>query len=358
MAAAGDTRWQKWGRRAVSLPLLGVALTATWGLLPLWLGLAASVDACRGRRKNRRRWPRTRTVALLAALLACETAGVVAATAVWLWWAGGLLARDGAFQAAHVRLQRWYTDTLWLWGTRLLDVHWQIEGGEAIDDGPLILLVRHTSAADTVLAAALLTNRRGLALRYVLKRELLWAPCLDIVGRRLPNAFVDRHAPRQQGEIAAIASLAQDLGAGAAVLIYPEGTRYAPAKLAQRVAALRDRGRDDLAAMASGFRHVLDPRPGGTIALLDAAPTADVVIIDHAGFDGAASLRAVWRGALIGKTIRVRVRRMAAASIPATARDLWLFEQWREMDRWVEAQQPAGLQTAPVATTRKAGGVA
>ena len=37
----------------------------------------------------------------------------------------------------------------------------------------------------------------------------------------------------------------------------------------------------------------------------------------------------------MGTTIRVRLRRFAAASIPSSGRDEWLFERWAEMDRWI-----------------------
>ncbi|MDC0708578.1 hypothetical protein POL68_08865 [Stigmatella sp. ncwal1] len=48
--------------------------------------------------------------------------------------------------------------------------------------------------------------RRG-QLKYVLKRELLWDPCLDVVGRRLPNVFVERSGDRGKAEIEAVATL-------------------------------------------------------------------------------------------------------------------------------------------------------
>jgi len=38
----------------------------------------------------------------------------------------------------------------------------------------------------------------------VLKRELLADPCLDIVGNRLPNHFLDRHATDSGPELAAL----------------------------------------------------------------------------------------------------------------------------------------------------------
>ena len=41
-----------------------------------------------------------------------------------------------------------------------------------------------------------------IRLRYVLKHELRWDPCLDIVGWRLPNAFVRRGAQDTAGDVA------------------------------------------------------------------------------------------------------------------------------------------------------------
>ena len=42
-------------------------------------------------------------------------------------------------------------------------------------------------------------------LRYVLKRELLLDPCLDIVGNRLPNCFVARSGADAQADIDKVA---------------------------------------------------------------------------------------------------------------------------------------------------------
>jgi hypothetical protein len=175
----------------------------------------------------------------------------------------------------------------------------------------------------------------------VLKRELLWDPCLDIVGRRLPNAFVDRSAARTQAEVLAVAGLARDLDAGSAVLIYPEGTRFAESKRGRSVAALRERKQDALADIASTFRHVLPPRLGGALALLDAAPDVDVILLEHTGFEGAATFASFWGGGLVGTTIRVRLRRIAAATIPRERTDEWLFSRWAEMDDWISSVSPS-----------------
>ena len=211
----------------------------------------------------------------------------------------------------------------------------EVEGLEVAKGGPLLLFVRHSSTADTVLAATLVANPHRLLLKYVLKRELLWDPCLDIVGRRLPNAFIDRNAPKREGELSAILELAKNLDEHLAVLIYPEGTRFSEAKQKRFVEALKEKGQDKLAAIAGGYRMVLPPRLAGPLGLIDAAPGVDLVLLEHSGFEGAATFRRFWNGALVGRTIRVRLRRIPAQSIPKEGRDQWLFERWAEMDQWI-----------------------
>jgi hypothetical protein len=200
--------------------------------------------------------------------------------------------------------------------------------------------------ADTVLAAAFVANPNRLLLRYVLKRELLWDPCLDVVGRRLPNEFVNRRGPGLDAEVAAVAGLAAGLDARSAVLIYPEGKRFSEPRRAAALAALREKGLDELAAIAGDFRYVLAPRLRGPLALLDAAPGVDVVLLEHTGFEGASSFAEFWKGSLVGGDLRVRLRRIPAPEIPAEGRDLWLFERWAEMDRWISDTKAAQASKA------------
>ena len=58
--------------------------------------------------------------------------------------------------------------------------------------GPIVLISRHASLADALLPAWLLGRNGDMRPRYVMKRDLLVDPCLDIVGHRVPNWFVDR----------------------------------------------------------------------------------------------------------------------------------------------------------------------
>jgi 1-acyl-sn-glycerol-3-phosphate acyltransferase len=322
----------------VSVPLyLGLALLCLVGA-PVWLLGTVAVDVTSGRARTR---PRTRAFGFFALYLGCEVVGVLIATLLWLATLGGRIGGSRRYLDANAALQRWWTAALFNGSLWLFSMKVEVEGLELARNGPLLLFVRHASTADTVLAAALVANPNRLLLRYVLKRELLWDPCLDIVGRRLPNAFVDRTAVRSRGEIEAVARLARELDARSAVLIYPEGTRFSAEKLERGIEALRDRKLDRLAAMASGFRHVLPPRLGGPLALLEAATGVDLLLLEHTGFEGAATFARFWSGELVGRTIRVRLRRFAADAIPASGRDEWLFERWTEMDGWI-ARSRAG----------------
>jgi hypothetical protein len=65
---------------------------------------------------------------------------------------------------------------------------------------------------ETLLASALVCRLHRIRLRYVLKRELLWDTCLDIVGNRLPDVFVDCFSDDASREIGQISELARGLG--------------------------------------------------------------------------------------------------------------------------------------------------
>lgn len=330
-----EPRWQAWRRRAVTIPAVVLLTGLAWVLLPLWLSTLAVLDSLRPRRI---RATRLRLALLLLTYLTCEVLGLIAAGAIWLATLAGRLTGSALYIAAHATLQRWWTGTLFACGRALLGLHVEVQGTELAQQGPFVLLVRHTSAADTLLAAALVANPHKILMRYVLKRELLLDPCLDVVGQRLPNAFVTRGGRRSAAEVAGVAQLALHLDARSAVLIYPEGTRFSQAKRLVAIQALRDKGRTDLAELAEAMPAVLPPKPAGISALLDAAPGVDVVFVDHTGLELEGGLAGLWRGELMGRTLRVRLRRVAADQIPAQDRDLWLYEAWRACDAFVRSQ--------------------
>ena len=113
---------------------------------------------------------------------------------------------------------------------RLFALRFEIEGAEAPHPGPILVLARHASIVDNLLPAWFVVRPHAITLRYVLKKELLSDPVLDVGGSRLPNYFVDRSSTSPRAELRGITELATDLPPNEGVLIFPEGTRIPPGK--------------------------------------------------------------------------------------------------------------------------------
>ena len=256
-----EPRLQRWSRRAVTIPLYFLLFALALGLLPLALAVAAAVDAFRGSR-----WALSRCVLFFVFYLGCEVIGIAAAAVLWV----ARIAIDRSrYLAWNFRLQCWWARTLFAGAERLFGVRLQVKGLDQLETGPILLFMRHASMGDTVLPAVLVSSRQGIRLRYVMKRELLWDPCLDIVGNRLPNYFVRRGSGDSAREIAAVRRLADDLGPDEGVFIYPEGTRFTRERQRRALDRIRRHGDVELVGRAEQLRHVLPPRLGGTMALLE-----------------------------------------------------------------------------------------
>lgn len=319
---------RRFRRRVVTIPALAMIASCLFALLPLLLVATTALDLVRPRRP----WARSRAVLSISWIVLCEVVGVVVAFLVWI---ALLMHRNRErFVRHNAHLQRVWTNALFAGARRIFAMKLELEGELDEKDGPLLVLVRHASLVDTVLTAAVFANRHDLRLRYVLKSELLGDPCIDIVGHRLQNAFVSRGADTRR-DVEKIELLTAGLGSKDGVLIYPEGTRFSQRKLERIRARLAP---DPIAGpRAARFQNVLPPRLGGTLALLESMSNTDVVIVSHTGLEGAASLGDFWKGELVGKTLRVHVRRVPQASIPRSKaeRTEWLMERWHEVDDWV-----------------------
>lgn len=316
-------------RRSLVIPLyFGAALLAII-FAPLWIPIFALIDLLGGRSMTT-----LRCVACFALYLWIECVGIVATAALWV---GQQVRRRprATYLARLYRLQAWWGRCMLGAARRMFSLRFEHTGQDALEArGPLLVFVRHASTADTMLPLALFGPQR-LHMRFVLKKELLFDPCLDLVGHQLPNYFIDR-AVGGAREIAGVAALAEGLGPDDGVLLYPEGTRFTPRKRLRIIERLRAKGEDEAARRAEGLQHVLPPRLGGALALLDACD-ADVVIMMHSGFEGITGLRDLVDGTLVGRTIRTHFMRCPRAEIPvdAEARALWLHRRWMEVDAWL-----------------------
>lgn len=312
-------------RRAVTIPAVLVTAVLLTVASPIWLVVAAAFDLVR----LRRRLPTVRLLAFGWCWAWLETAGVAVAFALWL-------VGQSRNQRAHFALQRWWAQRLIGALRRTCGVSIEIDGVDSFDPGPVLVFVRHASLADSLTTAFVITSLAGLRPRFVLKRELLADPCLDVVGSRIPNHFLDREATDSAPELDALERLVTGLGPGECGVIFPEGTRSNPAKRERALAKIAER--DPARAQVLGpLQHVLPPRPSGAAAMVRGAPHADVVIAWHVGFEGmddfAGILRVLGRGM---RPIHFSAWRIPAAEVARGGSfGAWLDDQWLRVDREV-----------------------
>jgi 1-acyl-sn-glycerol-3-phosphate acyltransferase len=162
------------------------------------------------------------------------------------------------------------------------------------------------------------------------------------VGHRLPNCFVHRESAYAAREIEAVGALVDDLGPREGVLIYPEGTRFTPAKrerVLKRLAMRKDRG---MFEWARRYEQVLPPRLGGPLELLRRNQVADAVFCAHAGLEGLVSLREILYGDLVNRAVHVHFFGVAYEDIPGEAAEHaeWIFRQWKRVDEYVTEHVP------------------
>lgn len=317
-------------RRLITVPAVIVGFAALLPALIVLVPVAALVDLV-----LRRRFATVRLLAFATCYLAWELVSVAAAFALWVMSGFGLLLERRWMQRAHRRLQARWVDSLLHMAESLLGLHIEVDGAEVLHDGPLVVLCRHASMVDTLIPAHLLTHR-GFNLRYVLKRELLWDPALDIIGYRIPNHFLDRGTADTPSELAALERLSTEAGSDEAVVIFPEGSRWTPQKreAAQRRIEASD---PDLAARLADQRHTLPPRPNGTLAVLAGSPHADVVTLAHTGLEGLTGPLEALRLLPFRHPIQVSLWRTDRAELPTehAAQAAWLTDEWARVDEWV-----------------------
>lgn len=327
-------------RRIVTIPRTLVLFAVVTPALPILLAAALVADAIRAA-LSKTPWILSRLVLLLETYLLAEVVGLAALFVAWIaaWIASG-------FGSSRARLIDWtyaiqgaWVGCLFAAVKRIFDLRFDVSGDEQAKPGPILVLIRHTSIADVLLPSVFITRRHGVRLRFVLKRELLQDPCLDVAGNRIPNHFVARSSKESAAEIEAIRDLTRDLGPSEGVLIYPEGTRFTEEKRGALIQRLSNAGEGGGPALARArrFQRVMPPRLGGPLALLDGYSAADVLIVAHRGFEGFATITDVLSGGLVGRTVHVRMWRVPRSSVPASRDDraAWLDDQWAAVDRWV-----------------------
>jgi 1-acyl-sn-glycerol-3-phosphate acyltransferase len=315
----------KFRRRVVSIPAVILAAVLLLALLPIWLPITLVVDLVTAPR----RLPRTRL--LLFALC-------------WAWLESVALGAAFVLWATRRDLSSWYTLQRW-WAARIVGAlrvtcgfRMNVVGAGVTMPGPAVVFARHASLADSVASLFVVAPDRHTKPRYVLKRELLADPCLDVAGNIIPDHFLDRGAADSGPELAELTALSTGMGVEDVAVIFPEGTRANPKKRARALEKIGER--DPVRAeRLRGLRHLLPPRPAGSAALLAGAPDADVVILGHIGFEGLDTFGGILRVLPRRTPVQIWLRRIPRGEIPADDAEYtaWLDDMWLRLDEEVDA---------------------
>ena len=266
----------------------------------------------------------------------------MACLGLWLASGFGRRAELPRSERAHYAVLRWFVGGVYRSLTRLARVDVRVSESAAAEEAlsarrrPVIVLSRHAGEGDSLLVLHQLLCRHGRRPRLVLHEALRMDPLIDVLGRRLPNRFVD---PRGGDTEVEIAAMARDLGDDGAVLIFPEGGNFSHARRQRGIERLERAGHAEEAAWAREMQHVSAPRPGGALAALEAAPHADVVFVGHVGVP--IGFRDLWRLLPAEQTVELRLWIVGADEVPADRDEQidWLFGWWRMLDRWVAERQ-------------------
>ncbi len=321
----------RWRRRARTIPMM-LAITLIGVIAsPFILVIAIVVDLAR----RRLRMPSARVALFLLQYVINDSLEILLAPAYWITAGFGTRVSHPSSIARHERLQRWSLEVLARRAERLLGLRFEldIDATATLCPGPVIVLCRHVNIVDASLPA-LLYQRLGFSTRGVIMAELLADPGFDLIYGRTGSVFI----PRDNGPeaLATLGHLARGINATTAVVIFPEGRLFRPERM-QRALARLATDNPDRALRLAPLTHLLPARPGGTLALLDAIPSADVVVVAHTGLDHFGSLRELARAVPLPQPVKVTVRRVLATEIPAgdVERIRWLDEQWLRSDDWI-----------------------
>ena len=315
-----------WKRRVITIPIvifLGLLVTLT---APIWIlvfGILSTFRPIQGI---------LRAGLFLWCFLWCEILGIIGALYIWLLY---LVDRDTEkYRSRNLFVQGQWCVALKAVGQRLFQAQFVVTGLDALTGPDVIMIPRHSSIGDTILATVFYTFPNSKQLRHVIKKELLLDPCIDIFGNRLDNYFVERNTDDKDVEIRGIVRLLEGVRANEGVLIYPEGTRFSSTKRLKILKKLPAH----LAERANRWTSLLPPRLGGLKALLQSNQKLDLLFCAHVGFEGSIGLRSMMNGGWYGRVIRIHFWRVSVSDIPKTEPGIedFIFDSWDRMQTQVE----------------------
>ena len=331
-------------RRAVLAPLMVFMTFWLVVSLPLWMILVAAADVF-----LTERWRSVRLLWMLVVYAVYESVGIFVLFGVWVQSGFGLLLRTQRIQEQHYRLMALFLSRLYDHAVRVLKLRVELEERRGRNDmvrdlrRPLLVFCRHAGPGESLLLIHEVLVRLGRRPRIVLKDVLQLDPCLDIVLNRLPNRFITADPGAGDRMAAAIKELAEHMTSQDALVIFPEGANFTERRRVRAIDRLRRKGFRRHADHAARLRNVMPPRPGGALAAIEASPRTDIMFVAHTGLEDLASLVDIWRGVPMDRAVKIGWWIVPEEEVPDTEQSQvdWLFEEWEEVDRWIEGNRPS-----------------
>ena len=321
-------------RRLIIAPAFILATVLLFGAVPLWLLVAAFAS-----RYVPGRWRPLRVSWFLFVYLAYESLMLVVMFVLWIASGFGWKLKSPTFVNIHYQVAGWWLRRV-MGSARFtfnLEINTERPGDDELSDRPLLVFSRHAGPGDSFLLIDGLLNNRGRRPRIILKDLLKIDPCVDVTLSRLPNRFIPSKGRAGDAVVASIAELSAGIGAGDALVLFPEGGNFTQGRRERAIQKLEDIGRPGLADQARDMQHVLPPKPTGALTAIEAAPEADIVFVGHTGLEELATARDLWRGIPMDSNVAAKIWRVDREDIPPEAgREQWLYDQWAEIDDWID----------------------
>jgi hypothetical protein len=345
-------------RRLIIAPLMPVLAVIALVLLPLVIAgqaVSAVIGYALGHRPVRWRLPRVWVFGV--AYLIAETGCLLICLVLWIIAGFGRRLRSERQQRWHLALLRRMLAGLvavagFVFRFRISvdePVTHPEDANRMATPRPLLVLARHAGPGASFVLVHLLLSRYERRPQIVMKEQLRLDPTFDVLLTRLGCSFIATGKRRREDPVEVIARAAAALTDRDALLLYPEGGDWTPTRHRFAIARLHRRGQRAAAARAAEMPHVLPPKPAGTVAALQAAPAADVVIFTHTGQDELIDAVAIWRALPLRRRLRLVWWREPVDALPAgeQPRADWLLEVWGRIDAWIDEQIALSELTEP-----------
>lgn len=222
-------------------------------------------------------------------------------------------------------LYRWAVavDTFWI--KHIIGIELEVIGELSTHPAPVVIC-NHHNAFDIPIVQEIISGK-GPLLKFLIKKELVWMPIFGWVCFLLDFPRLNRNKKKngRAKDYATVKAATEQHGIerrkhSGALLIFPEGTRYTPAKAKRQ---------------GSAYRHLMNPKSGGlSIIQQYAAPGTPLIdiTIDYGQGHLARAEVSLW-SCLYGVPEKITVHVSHYELSDITDIQSWLNERWQQKDK-------------------------